>query len=133
MSAQAVNRISVALLLVAALLAAPAFAQDILEGRGTGQKKRYKADLEKAWRAMPRAVVQSGATVKESDKAKCAVLGETGVSAFSWGERISVFCEKKSDTEVEIEVVSKRAFALNLSASDSTARIFTLLDSELGP
>lgn len=127
------KRISTAILCATSLLAAPAFAQEILEGRGTGQKKLYKVDIEKAWRAMPRAVVQSGATVKESDRAKCAVVGETGVSAFSWGERISVFCEKKSDTEVEIEVVSKRAFALNLAASDSTSRIFTLLDGELGP
>jgi hypothetical protein len=127
-----------ALIALASALCVSAFsvsvpAQDLLEGRGTGQKKIYKADMEKAWRAMPRAVVQSGATVKESDKEKCAVLGETGVSAFSWGERISVLCTKKSDAEVEIEVVSRRAFALNLTASDSTSRIFTLLDSELGP
>jgi hypothetical protein len=127
------NRFRAAAVFAALLLSTPGFAQEILEGRGTGQKKLYKADLEKAWRAMPRAVVQSGATVKESDKGKCAVVGETGVSAFSWGERIAVFCEKKSDTEIEIEVVSKRAFALNLAASDSTSRIFTLLDSELGP
>lgn len=120
-------------IVLAAALSAPAFAQDLLEGRGSGQKKVYKADMEKAWRAMPRAVVQSGATVKESDKAQCAVLGETGVSAFSWGERISVYCTRKSDTEVEIEVVSKRAFALNFTAPDSTSRIFTLLDGELGP
>jgi len=125
------KRLSV--IVLAAALSAPALAQDLLEGRGTGQKKVYRTDLEKAWRAMPRAVVQSGATVKESDKSQCAVLGETGVSAFSWGERISVFCTSRSDTEVEIEVVSKRAFALNLTASDSTSRIFTLLDGELGP
>ena len=101
--------------------------------QGTGQKKIYRAPLEKVWVAIPKAIAQTGGDIEESDKTQCSVLAEYGVTWFSWGERVGVFCYRISESETEVEVVSKRAFAAGTIPLWSTSKIFNALDNELRP
>jgi hypothetical protein len=59
------------------------------------------------------------------------VLAEYGVSAFSWGERVGVFSRRAGKGETRVEVVSKRAVAVNVTAKDRTDEIFAALERVL--
>ena len=45
-------------------------------------------------------------------------LAERGVSAFSWGERVAIFVMPDSPARTSVEVVSKRAGTLNITATN---------------
>lgn len=119
--------------LVIASFAGCASVEVAKEGQGTGEKRTYRASVDRVWAAIPGAIAQTGGSVKESDRAKCSVLAEYGVSLVSWGERVGVFCYGRSANETEVEVVSRRAVGMNITASDWTQKIFGILDRELRP
>lgn len=101
------------------------------DAKGTGVKRIYQKPVSEAWRAMRNAVVSTGGVIKEEDKEDCSVLSEYGVSWFSWGERVGVFCRAVTPTQTEIEIVSKPAVSTNVTATDWTSAIFRQLDSHL--
>jgi len=49
------------------------------------------------------------------------------------GERVALFCQRRSANEVEIEIVSKGTLSLNISGADWTSKIFASLDRQLRP
>jgi len=77
------------------------------------------------------AVFKTGGKVTEENKHDCSILADYGVSAFSWGERVGVFCSKIDRNKTETEVVSKRAISVNITSTDWTEQIYKILDEEL--
>ncbi len=120
-----------ALLSVSLLLGGCATTQVAQGAKGTGVTKVYERPIPVVWKAMNKAITETGGDITQEDIQECSILAEYGVSAFSWGERVGVFCTKQSANTTEIEVVSKRAVSVNVTADDLTEKIYTVLDSEL--
>lgn len=85
---------------------------------GSGTKKTFNAGYEQVWDATLKSVKSVGLEVASEDKSKGQIMAQGGVSAFSWGENVAVFVLKKDSNATEVEVVSKRALATNVTASD---------------
>ena len=104
---------------------------EMKKAQGSGEKKTYAISWERAWNVIPYAIGETGGKVKERNREQGYVLADYGLSLTGLGERVAVFCQRKSANEVEVEVVAKEA--LNLSAANRTAQIFASLDRELRP
>lgn len=100
------------------------------EAQGSGQMKTYYVTQEKAWPAMLNAVEQTGGAIKEQNEEQCYVLAAYGVTAFSWGEKVAVFCNS-SHGSTDIEVVMKAALKTNVSAVKRAPEIFSAIDIAL--
>ena len=113
------------------LLGGCATTQVAQDAKGTGMKKVYEKPIPVVWKAMHKAITETGGDITQENMQDCTILAEYGVSAFSWGERIGIFCTKQSANTTETEVVSKRAVSVNITADDLTEKIYMILDSEL--
>ena len=101
--------------------------------QGSGQKRTYGVSYERAWNLIPYAISDTGGKVKDRNFERGYVVAEYGMSWTSLGERVALFCQRRSANEVEIEVVSKGTLSLNLSGADWTTKIFASLDRQLKP
>lgn len=101
------------------------------ESKGTGTKKIYEKPMSEVWIAMKAAVEITGGKIVEENVGECTILATYWSSAFSWGERVGLFCVELSPTQTEIEVISKRAVAMNITAADWTEKIYAALDKQL--
>jgi hypothetical protein len=69
-----------------------------------------------------------------NNEAEGSILVKGAVSTFSWGENVAVYVKDAGGkVETRVEVISKRAFALNVTASDWESRLFADIDKKLGP
>lgn len=84
--------------------------------RGTGTRRTYEAPPDKVWNAIPAALTQLGLSVASNNRADGCILATGGVSGWSWGEKIAVFVYEISPSRTQVEVVSKRALATNVTA-----------------
>ena len=108
-----------------------ATSQVAKEAKGTGIKKTYEKSSSIVWDAMKEAVSSTGGEITEENKRDCSILADYSVSAFSWGERVGIFCTELGSNKTETEVVSKRAVSVNISSTDWTEEIYKILDKEL--
>ena len=74
------------------ILCGCATSQIAKEAKGTGVKKTYEKTSSVVWDAMKIAVSKTGGEIEEENEQDCSILANYGVSAFSWGERVGVFC-----------------------------------------
>jgi len=123
-------KLSVSLVICLALTGC-ASVQVARDARGQGLTKVYRGSQQDIFYAMHNAVLETSGKIVEENKSECSVLGRYGMTAFSWGERVGIFCYRISESEYQVEVVSKRAVGPNITAKDWTAQIFRVLDSEL--
>lgn len=123
--------LNIVVLGAALTLSGCATTQIAKDAKGTGIKKTYENTLSVVWDAMKVAVFKTGGEVTEENEKDCSILADYGVSAFSWGERVGVFCAKIDSNKTETEVVSKRAMSVNITATDWTEEIYKILDEEL--
>ena len=124
-------RVSAVLLL--ALLAGCASTESLRSAQGSGEKRTYGVSYERAWNLIPYAIGETGGKVKDRNFERGYVVAEYGMSWTSLGERVALFCQRKSASEVEIEIVSKGTLSLNISGADWTSKIFASLDRQLKP
>lgn len=122
---------STVVLCTAILLGGCATSQVAKDAKGTGVKKVYDKPTSAVWNAMKTAVSKTGGEVAEENEQECSILAIYNASAFSWGERVGIFCSKQSESKTETEVVSKRAISVNITATDWTEEIYKILDEEL--
>ena len=126
------NAIFLSLIIVVGSLVGCATVNTAKEAKGEGVKKSYEATYSEVWAALPEVIEAAGGKIKETNKTEGYILASFGISAWSWGEKVAVFCIKKSDTLTEVEVVNKRAYALNVTAREWGPKIFKALDVKLG-
>ena len=119
--------------LVIVMLSGCASVDALRSAQGSGEKRTYGVSYERAWNLIPYAVSDTGGKVKDRNFQSGYVIAEYGISLTSLGERVALFCQRKSANEVEIEVVANQGFSLNLSATNWTAKIFASLDRQLRP
>ena len=118
-------------LCVSSFLGACATPQIALDAKGTGAKKVYDRPKLVVWTAMKKAIRDTGGAISVESEKDCEIAAEYGVTAFSWGERVGLFCRPISEDKTETEVVSKPAISWNITAKDWTREIFKALDTEL--
>ena len=69
-------------------------------------------------------------TEKELDEKNSEIVGQTPVTAFSYGEIIRVILEKTSEEETLVRILTKRVLATNVFAkSDWSPEIFSALET----
>lgn len=95
-----------------------ASVETMREVGGNGTANVYNVSYDKAWEASKDAVVDAGGRLNEEDKAQGYIIGTFGMSAFSWGEKVSIFLTALDKNATEVEVVSKRALATNVTAKN---------------
>lgn len=110
-------RILAAMFLVC-VLPACASSNAAKTAKGSGQSVVYNAAYDKTWNASINAVEATGGEIVEQDKVKGDIVATYGVSAFSWGERVAVFLKSLAKNKTEVEVVSKRAVGMNVTAAN---------------
>ncbi len=86
--------------------------------RGQGVSQTYDAPFDKVWDAVPSALSSLGINIVNANRADNTVLAEKGVSAFSWGEKVALFVTPVDEQRSKVEVISKRAMATNITATD---------------
>lgn len=88
----------------------------------------YQASFEAMWAAMPQAVDQAGLQFVSANREDGTVLAQRGITAFSYGENVAIFVGKVDEQTSTVEVVSKKALATNVFATDWADPIFDELD-----
>ena len=86
--------------------------------KGSGARRVYDASADEVWNAVPQALTALGLKIASSSRLDRCVLAEGGISGWSWGEKIAVFVKEVSSSRTEVEVVTKRALATNVTARD---------------
>ena len=104
--------------------------QTAKNSQGSGDKQIFSAPKEKVWPAMIASVSNTGGAIKEKNQEQCYLLATYGVTAWSWGENVAVFCQEK-DTSTEVEVVMEAALKTNVTAVERSPEIFNGITSAL--
>lgn len=97
----------------------------------TGVSKTYPHSYDIVWEAALKALTDLGISVSSQDKATNTITGSKGISAFSWGERVALRVTSEGDNQTRVEVISKRAAAFNITASDWTGDILQRIGNTL--
>jgi len=90
----------------------------VTNSKGSGVSQTYKQPYERVWDASLRVVNESELAMVNFDKNKGRIIAESGVSGFSWGEKVAVFVAKENNSTTKVEVVSKRALKTNITAKN---------------
>jgi hypothetical protein len=115
------------------LLAGCSSVQTAKESKGKGEARMYHKPVAEVWPEVKKAVAATGGTAEETNEAEHYVLASYGVSAFSWGEKVAVFCTAAGAGSTKVEVVSKAALKTNITATNRAPQIFTQLDKSIKP
>lgn len=98
---------------------------------GSGTVKTYAANYDKTWNVSKSAVETTGGDIVEENKKEGRIVASYGVSAFSWGERVALFLKSLGNKSTQVEVVSKRAVGMNVTASNWEPKLHQKIEEEL--
>lgn len=104
--------------------------QTAKNARGTGERQTYEITKKDMWPIMVTSVSNTGGSIKEKNMDQCYVLASYGMTAWSWGENVAVFCEQYGNT-TEVEVVMEPALLTNVSAVKRAPQILNAISDEL--
>ena len=96
---------------------------DARKAEGEGTKKTFPASFEKTWNASNTALVKLKLEIASENRDKGYILAQRGISFASYGENVAVFVKKKTPSETQVEVVSKKSMATNIFAPDWTESV----------
>lgn len=99
--------------------------------KGSGTSRVFPAPVETVWTTTLQATSTLGLSIAVSNEKESYILAETGISAFSWGEKVAVFVDKVDDSHARVEVVSKRVVTTNVFAYSWENRILDKVDELL--
>lgn len=124
-------RTALTLTMTLILLVGCASTETVRESRGEGTKNLYSATVENVYAAALRAAKSEELEIVATDKDAGRIDLSHGVTLWSWGERISVFVTSVSDSETEVEIVSKAVMSPLNFPPDWEGRLFRAIDREL--
>lgn len=104
---------------------------DARKAEGEGVKKTYPVSYEKTWNACNTALNKLKLEIASENRDKGYILAQRGMTLGSYGENVAVFIRKKTDSETNVEVVSKKSMATNIFAPDWTEDVFKEIDIAL--
>lgn len=106
--------------------------KDADNARGTGVQASYAKPYDEVWNKTIDIINESKLDLISKDKEDGKMLAQKGMSALSYGENVAVFLEKKSESATQVEVVSKRTLAANITAKNWGSYIHTKLKEAFG-
>ncbi len=104
--------------------------QTAKDSQGSGAKRDFSQPKSVVWPAMISAVNTTGGEIKEKSENECYILASYGMTAWSWGEKVAIFCKPKNE-KTEVEVVMKAAYKANVTAVDRAPKIFSEIEQTL--
>jgi len=104
----------------------------VRKAKGTGRYRIYDAPFDVTWDATGQAVRDMGLQVANEKKEEGYMLGQKGLSAFSYGEYVAAFVEREDEQRTKVEVVSKKALATNVFAWNWEKPILDRISEILG-
>lgn len=113
------------------VLAGCSTLKDAQDAKGTGDKQTFNKSYDVVWAKTLEVVQESKLELVAKDKESGSILAQKGMSAFSYGENVAIYVEKKGDSATMVEVVSKRALATNITARNWSSYVFEELDKKL--
>jgi hypothetical protein len=129
------RRALIGLIVAAALLpfaaACTTSLVDARDARGTGTAKIYDEPYDTVWKAVLKSVKATRLELVLDNREKGIILGQGKVGPFTEGENVAIFVDDAGGSKTRVEVVSKRASALNITARNWETRIFDDLDRRL--
>ncbi len=124
-----------------AALAACVTTGGMLQERGTGEVRCYRVSFDTLWPATQEAVRWVGLVLESTNRENGFVIArnyepevrdpeEMAVDADA-GERVGVFLEDAGVDVWAVEVVSRRIFALDVTARDWTRTVYQAIEDRL--
>ena len=105
---------------------------DSISAKGTGQYRVYEKSFDEVWEAVISVVTGTQLSLVTKNKETGQILAQKGVSALSYGENVAIFVERVgSVVRTRVEVVSKKAMATNVFATNWEKNILEKLDLKL--
>lgn len=106
--------------------------QDARQARGQGTSKVYNAPVDKTWTTVHDVLKEVELQLAGENKEEGYILGQNGMSLFSWGENVAIFLEKsKEENKTKVEVINKRAVSTNIFATNWERKILEKLDEKI--
>ena len=127
-------KLAMAIAAVAALAASGCTTSlvDARDAKGSGSAKVYDQPYDTVWQAVMKSVKATRLDLVLDNKEKGIILGQGKVGPFTHGENVAIFVDDVGGgKKTRVEVVNKRASAVNLTARDWEGRIFDDLDKRL--
>jgi hypothetical protein len=90
--------------------------------KGTGSKGYFTVSKSEVWPAMQAAVVVTGGSIKQKSESECMILASYAASAWSWGEKVAVFCHE-SENKIEVEVVNQATLKTSVTVTNNASKI----------
>ena len=106
--------------------------KDVRAARGSGTSHVFDAPFEKVWTVIPKAANELDLGVVGLYPDERYVLVERGWTGFSFGEKVAIFAEPLDTTRTEVEVVSKRVLATNITAPSWERKLLAKIAEFLG-
>ena len=87
--------------------------------RGTGESRLYPVSANEIWSILPEAVRVAGLDYVDGNRQEGYALAQHSMNLLTYGENVAIFVESGNDVSTtRVEVVSKRALATNITASN---------------
>lgn len=106
--------------------------KDVRGARGSGTTHVFDAPFDTVWNVIPKAANELDLAVVGTYPDDRYILVERGWTAFSWGEKVAIFAEPLGTTRTEVEVVSKRVLATNITAPSWERKLLAKIAEFLG-
>ena len=104
---------------------------DAQKVEGQGKKVSYQAPFNKTWDASIKALSNLKLNVAKQDKNQGTIFAETSLTFTSYGEIISIFLKKQTESITTVEAVSKRKLETNIFAKEWADEIHLEIAKEL--
>ena len=104
---------------------------DARDAKGSGTERIYDKPYDTVWNAVMKSIKSTRLELVLDNREKGIILGQGKVGPFTEGENVAIFVDHVDDTRTRVEVVNKRASAMNITARDWEGRIFGDLDKRL--
>ena len=129
-----VRQLTIAATILAALASGACTTSlvDARDGKGSGTQHVYDRPFDTVWDAVMKSIKSTRLELVLDNKDKGIILGQGKVGPFTEGENVAIFVDDAGGgTKTRVEVVSKRAYTLNLTARNWETKIFDDLDKRL--
>jgi hypothetical protein len=104
---------------------------DARAAKGKGTSRPIAASKDRVWSVLPKAMNEVDLSIAGTYPEEGYILGERGVSMFSWGEKVAVYVTPLDSNRTEVEVVSMRSVAVNITASEFGKKLLDMIERML--
>ena len=105
---------------------------DARNAKGQGTSKIYNASFEKSWATVLEILKEIELPMAGENKEQGYILAQNGISIGSSGENVAIFLEKTNEAQkTKIEIVSKKAMATQVFATNWEPKIIEKLDEKI--